>query len=163
MDELFSSSFDALREGDCFTSGRRAVVETDVALFAALTGDRHPQHTDPTWAANSPFGERVAHGLLVLSCAAGLVPFDPERVVALRRVRDAVFKRPVRLGESIGVEGKVRTTTPINEDAGLVAVELRVLGGDDRLAVRTVVEVIWMRDRTVAEEPQTAAAEMSDG
>ena len=64
-----------------------------MATFAGLTGDMHPQHTDAEWSAQSRFGERIAHGLLVLSCGAGLMPFDPERIVALRRVGDAVFKR----------------------------------------------------------------------
>jgi 3-hydroxybutyryl-CoA dehydratase len=163
MDHLFSSSFDELREGALFTSRRRAIVESDVSLFAALTGDRHPQHTDPTWAASSPFGERVAHGLLVLSCAAGLVPFDPERVVALRRVRNAVFKRPVRLGESVCVATLVREKKPINDDTGLVGVELRVLGGDDELAVRAMVEVIWMRDRLIRKETLGGVSGDSEG
>ena len=73
-------------------------------MFAGLTGDFHPQHADAEWAAASPFGERIAHGLLVLSLAAGLVDFDPEEVLALRRVRDVVFKRPVKLGDTIRVE-----------------------------------------------------------
>ena len=77
----------------------RTVTEADVTAFAGLTGDFHPQHVDAEWAAQSPFGERIAHGLLVLSLAAGMVDFDPEEVIALRRVRDVVFKRPVKLGE----------------------------------------------------------------
>jgi acyl dehydratase len=143
---VLSSSFDALREDARFDAGCRTVGEVDVDAFALLTGDRHPQHTDSEWAAGSLFGERVAHGLLVLSCAAGLIPFDPERVVALRSVRDAVFKRPVRLGESVSVEGRVRSKVDIDDDVGLVGVELRVNGEDDRLALRAVLEVIWRRD-----------------
>ena len=85
----------------------RTVTEADVVAFAALTGDCHPQHTDAEWAASSPFGERIATGMLVLSCAGGLVPFDPERVVALRRVGDVVFKRPVRFGDTLRVSGKM--------------------------------------------------------
>jgi acyl dehydratase len=52
----------------------------------------------------------VAHGLLVLSCAAGQVPFDPDRVVALRKVGDAVFKQPVKIGDTVEINlGTVRT------------------------------------------------------
>ncbi len=159
MDQLLSSDFDALREGDRFLTAQRVISEADVAQFAQLTGDRHPQHTDAAWAAGSLFGERVAHGLLVFSCAAGLVPFDPERVVALRSVRDMVFKRPVRLGESVRVEGKVRTIRPLEADVGLVEVGLRVLRGDDQLALRAVLEVVWRRERGGAEKLQPAAAE----
>ena len=89
--------------------------------FAALTGDWHPQHTDAVWAKESAFGERIAHGLFVISLAGGLVPFDPERVVALRRVGDVVFKRPVRLGDTIRVQGRVAEVADVGGDAGLVA------------------------------------------
>ena len=84
----------------------RTVTEADIVAFAALTGDTHPQHTDAEWAAGSRFGEQIAHGLLVLSSAAGLMPFDPDRVVALRKVGDAVFKQPVLIGDTVHVEGE---------------------------------------------------------
>ena len=61
------------------------------------------------------FGERVAHGMLVLSYAVGLMPFDPERVVALRGLESVTFKRPVRIGDTIRVRSRVdgcaRSTT----------------------------------------------------
>jgi 3-hydroxybutyryl-CoA dehydratase len=158
IDRTLSSDFDALREGDRFATAARTISEADVALFAELTGDRHPQHTDAAWAASSVFGERVAHGLLVLACAAGLVSFDPERVVALRRVRELVFKRPVRLGEAVRVEGRVRAVKPLEADLGLVGVELRVLRGDDLLALRAVLEVLWKREHGATGEPQAAEA-----
>ena len=63
----------------------------------------------PPGRRTPPFGERIAHGLLVLSIAAGLVPFDPQRVIALRRVRDVVFKRPVRFGDTITRRGRSRS------------------------------------------------------
>ena len=91
----WSAPFEELAAGAAFTTRGRTVTEADVVSFAALTGDWHPQHTDAVWASESPFGERIAHGLAVVSFAAGLVPFDPERVMALRRVADATFQLPV--------------------------------------------------------------------
>src|SRR4051794_37846044 len=44
--ELYSRGFDALREGESFTSAPRTIGESDVATFATLTGDHHPLHTD---------------------------------------------------------------------------------------------------------------------
>ena len=82
----------------------RTITEADVVAFANLTGDQHPQHTDARWAGQGPFGERIAHGMLVLSYAVGLVDFDPERIVALRGSSDVVFKRPVTIGDTIRVE-----------------------------------------------------------
>jgi acyl dehydratase len=150
----FTKGFDDLREGDRFTTRGRTVTEADVTLFAALSGDTHPQHTDAEWAAGSRFGRRIAHGMLVLSYAAGLVPFDPERVVALRRVSEVVFKQPVYIGDTIRVEGELAALRALDEGHGLVTCRLRVLGADGRLAARAAVEVVWRRER----EPQAAPA-----
>ncbi len=144
--ELFARAFDALEEGERFTTPPRAVREDDVLAFAELTGDHHPLHVDPEFAAEGPFGAQIAHGLLVLSRAAGSVPFDPRRVLALRRVRDAVFKRPVFLGDEIRVEGRIATLKAVDDRAGLVGVALDTKDGQGRTVMRATVEVLWARD-----------------
>jgi len=141
----WTATFDELAEGASFVTDERVLTEADVDSFAALTGDHHPLHTDAAWAATHPFGERVAHGMLVISAAAGLVPFDPERVLALRALRDVVFKRPARLGETIRVRGKITSLRPLGDDAGLVGLTWSVLGADDTLLCRAGVDVLWSR------------------
>jgi 3-hydroxybutyryl-CoA dehydratase len=142
----WSAPFDALVVGQKFATRGRTVTEADVVGFSALTGDWHPQHADAHWAAQGPFGERIAHGMLVLSFAAGLVPFDPDRVVALRKVDSATFKRPVRFGDTIRVEGRVDEVSAVSDDAGLVTLGWAVRNQDGQLAVRAKVEVLWRRD-----------------
>jgi 3-hydroxybutyryl-CoA dehydratase len=140
---FWSDPFERLSVGQRFRSGERAVRDTDVIVFSALTGDWHPQHCDPEWAARSPFGERIAHGMLILSLAVGLVPLDPERVLALRRVGEVVFKRPVRLDDSVHVDGELTALRAIDERAGLVDFAWRVRNQDDALVVRASVQVLW--------------------
>jgi 3-hydroxybutyryl-CoA dehydratase len=142
---LFERDFDALEPGERFATSGRTVSEADIAQFAALTGDTHPQHVDAAWAAGSRFGEQIAHGLLVLSFAAGSMPFDPERVVALRRVGDAVFKQPVLIGDTVHVEGEVVSVRPIDDENGLVECRWRVLNQHGRLVLRASVELVWRR------------------
>jgi acyl dehydratase len=125
-----------------FTTGARRVSQADVDLFAALSGDHHPQHVDAEWSRSSIFGERVAHGMLVLSWAAGLVPLDPERVVALRRV-EAKFKNAVRPGDEIHVEGRATGSKPLDGTHRLVTSSWRILNQDDVLVVRASVDVVW--------------------
>ena len=139
----WNAPFESLEAGQAFTTRGRTVTEADVVGFAALTGDWHPQHTDAVWAGESAFGERIAHGLFVISLAGGLVPFDPERVVALRRVGDVVFKRPVKLGDTLRVSGKVLELSAVGEEAGLVAFAWNVLNQDERVVTRARVEVLW--------------------
>jgi 3-hydroxybutyryl-CoA dehydratase len=149
---FWSDPFDRLSVGQRFRSDGRTVRDTDVTVFGALTGDRHPQHCDPEWAASSPFGERIAHGMLVLSLAVGQVPLDPERVLALRRVSDVVFKRPVRLDDVITVAGELTTLTPVDEHSGLVEFSWAIHNQDDSLVCRARVQVLWRRDGVRGEE-----------
>jgi acyl dehydratase len=145
----WSAPFEALEAGQEFTTRGRTVTEADVVGFASLTGDWHPQHSDAQWCEGSPFGERIAHGLLVVSLAAGLVPFDPTRVVALRQVAQATFKRPVRFGDTIHVEGRVAELASGAEDAGLVTFAWDVVNQEERVVCRARVDVLWQRDAVV--------------
>ena len=140
---LFGSGFHQIRVGDRFATPEREVAERDIVEFAELTGDEHPQHVDPEWAAGSRFGEQIAHGLLVLSFAVGLLPLEPDRVIALRRLGDAVFKQPVKIGDALRVEGRITALKELDAEQGLVETSLRILNQDDRLVVRASVELVW--------------------
>jgi 3-hydroxybutyryl-CoA dehydratase len=149
----WSAPFERLAAGLRFRSAARTVSDADVIGFCALTGDWHPQHCDPRWAAAGPFGERIAHGMLILSFAVGLVPLDPERVIALRRVSDAVFKRPLRLGEEMTVEGEVARVQPIDAAAALVELGLAIRNQQRALVCRVRVQVLWRGERAAAAAP----------
>ena len=150
---MLHHAFERLEVGDRFATHGRTVTESDVHAFAAQTGDLHPQHVDADWARTSAFGERIAHGMLVLSYAVGLAGFDPERVVALRRIADAVFKRPVRLGDTIHVVGSVADARELDDTAGLVTLALKILNQDGRAACRARVDVLWKRDAPALDDP----------
>ena len=144
--QTFEKDFADLEVGERFVTGERTISEADISGFAELTGDTHPQHTDAEWAARSRFGERIAHGLLVLSYAAGLVPFDPDRVVALRKVGDAVFKAPVKIGDTVHVEGEVTKARELDDEHGLVECRWKVVNQDAKTVLRVAVEVVWRRE-----------------
>jgi acyl dehydratase len=133
-----------------FVSRGRTVTEADVVAFSALTGDWHPQHADAAWAADSAFGERIAHGMLIVSFAVGLVAFDPEEVVALRRIRDVVFKRPVRLGDTIHVEGTESDRREVDAGMALVTWNWRIVNQDGELVCRVAIEALCREPSEVA-------------
>ncbi len=143
---LFARDFDSLAAGQTFRTRGRTIVEADVAAFSGVTGDFHPQHTDAVWAADSIFGERIAHGMLVLSCAVGLVPFDPDRVMALRRISRATFKAPVRFGDTIRAEGRVEALRPLDAGSGLVETAWRVVNQDGVAVILATIQVVWRRE-----------------
>ncbi|HSD24499.1 MAG TPA: MaoC/PaaZ C-terminal domain-containing protein [Solirubrobacterales bacterium] len=150
--------FDDLRIGDSMESSGRTITEYDVVSFASLTGDWHPQHADAAWAAESPFGRRIAHGMLVISYALGLLPIDPRVVLALRSIDGAVLKRPVGLGDTIRVRAKVGEKRPLGEETGLVTLAVRIVNQDDELAARLEILVLWRRQAHEAQAGGSGAA-----
>jgi 3-hydroxybutyryl-CoA dehydratase len=138
--------FEGLRVGDSMESAGRTITEYDLVSFATLTGDFHPQHADAAWAAESPFGRRIAHGMLVISYALGLMPIDPRVVMALRSIESAVLKRPVGLGDTIRVRSKVAELRLAGDEAGLVTLAVRIVNQDGELVARMAIVVLWRRE-----------------
>jgi acyl dehydratase len=64
--------FDDLDVGDRFETSGRTVTEGDIVAFAGLSGDFNSLHVDAEFAAGTPHGQRIAHGLLVLAIVSGL-------------------------------------------------------------------------------------------
>ncbi|MGC8618436.1 MAG: MaoC family dehydratase [Thermoplasmata archaeon] len=89
-----------LKIGDSITGGKITVTESHVVGFAGLTGDFNPLHTDEEYARTTSFGGRIAHGLLSLSLALGLVSqhIHGYFLYGFDRIR---FIKPVKLGESV--------------------------------------------------------------
>lgn len=144
-DGVFGSGFDQLEVGDGFETDHRTICDEDLAAFSDLTWDHHPLHTDAAWAANSPFGSRIAHGMLLLSYSVGLAPIDPDRVVALRGFNRVVFKRPVLIGDSICLRGRVSELKPIDDDNGLAHLVWTVVNQNDQTVLKANAEILWRR------------------
>lgn len=138
--------FEDLQEGATVPGRGRTVTEADVVAFATLTGDFHPQHVDEAWASEGPFGGRVAHGMLIASYAVGLLQLPFERIVALRRVKDLTFKRPVMLGDTIRASARVEDLRDLDAHAGMVTCRVKVVNADGALIARMGIEVLWRKD-----------------
>jgi 3-hydroxybutyryl-CoA dehydratase len=152
MGDSLSRDFDRLEEGGRFRSRGRTITEADLVSFSSLTGDFHPLHTDAEWAGESEFGGRVAHGALLLSYCVGLVPFDPSYVLALRGFERVAFKRPVRIGDTIHVEGELESKKELDAAAGLVVFAWKVVNQRSEVVALAKARVVWRR------EPEPALA-----
>jgi oxepin-CoA hydrolase/3-oxo-5,6-dehydrosuberyl-CoA semialdehyde dehydrogenase len=110
----FRKHLEELRPGDTVVAGPRTVTQDDVEHFAAFTGDTFYAHMDAEAAAANPlFGERVAHGYLIVSLAAGLfVDPDPGPVLANFGVDNLRFLTPVRFGDALTVTLTCKQLTP---------------------------------------------------
>lgn len=159
MSDILSTDFDALEVGGRFQTRGRTITEADLVSFAALTGDFHPIHTDVEWAAESEFNGRVAHGMLLLSYCVGLVPLDPAQVLALRGFERIAFKRPVRIGDTIHVEGELESKKGLDDATGLVAFNWKIVNQRGETAAFAKVRVVWRRE---PEPPPAAAVEVRE-
>ncbi|MEB4673744.1 phenylacetic acid degradation bifunctional protein PaaZ [Enterobacteriaceae bacterium G50] len=100
----FRKYFEEIQPGDSLLTHRRTVTEADVVNFACLSGDHFYAHMDKLAAAESLFGERVAHGYFLISAAAGLF-VDPGvgPVIANYGMENLRFIEPVKPGDTIQV------------------------------------------------------------
>ncbi|WP_102958204.1 MaoC/PaaZ C-terminal domain-containing protein [Mangrovicella endophytica] len=102
-----SYRFEDLHVGMRFRSPGRTVGEADVMAFAGLTGDFSELHTSDVYAASSQFGRRVAHGMLGLSYAHGLMWARTgelrEIAIAFLGIGDWRFVGPIFIGDTIFV------------------------------------------------------------
>jgi len=110
----FRKHLEELRPGDTIVAGPRTVTQQDVEHFAEFTGDTFYAHMDAEAAAANPlFGERVAHGYLIVSLAAGLfVDPDPGPVLANFGVDRLRFLTPVKFGDALTVTLTCKQLTP---------------------------------------------------
>jgi oxepin-CoA hydrolase/3-oxo-5,6-dehydrosuberyl-CoA semialdehyde dehydrogenase len=115
----FRKHLEELKPGDTVVAGPRRVTQADVEHFAEFTGDTFYAHMDAEAAAANPlFGERVAHGYLIVSLAAGLfVDPDPGPVLANFGVDGLRFLTPVKFDDELTVTLTCKQITP-RESAG---------------------------------------------
>lgn len=118
---MITEFLDRITVGDRHVSRARTITETDLVTFAMFTGDWHPIHTDVEYAAADPrFGQRIAHGALVLSVALGLVEFRPEAMKAFYGIDQLRFVAPTHIGDTLHVETEVLAVSPRGPDDGVV-------------------------------------------
>jgi 3-hydroxybutyryl-CoA dehydratase len=106
-------AFNDLVVGDEWESPGRTVTETDVVLFAGLSGDFNPLHIDHDSSEKGPFGRPVAHGLLGLAMATGLISQAPRiDTLAFLSILEWKFLLPILFGDTIRVVSRVESLEP---------------------------------------------------
>jgi len=101
--------FEEFNLGDKVTSQGRTITEADIVAFTGLSGDYNPIHIDAEFSKSGLFGERIAHGLLVLSMASGLawqLGFMAGTADAFLSL-DWKFTGPAKIGDTIKVSAEV--------------------------------------------------------
>ncbi len=131
-------TYDEFNPGDCYESQGRTVTEADVVMFAGLSGDFNPLHTNAEFAGTTPFGERIAHGMLVASMATGMANwtgiFEGTTIALMEQL--IRYRGAVKFGDTVHLQLEVlekkETSKP---DRGVVRFAARMVNQDGGLVV----------------------------
>lgn len=123
-----------LSASSSYITPARQITEKDIGVFGALTGTAR--------GGEGEFRGIIAHALLVLSCGIELAMPEPSRVIALRSLRDVVFKRPIKPGDSIRVALRVDAITPLPERRELVSMTWKILNESNATVARACADFV---------------------
>jgi len=122
--------FEEFQVGQHIISTSRTVTESDVVTFAGLSGDYNQIHTDAEYSKKTPFGQRVAHGLLGIAIASGLAMRTgvlEGTTLAFREINEWKFSKPIFIGDTVHVDLDVKEIKALPRlGGGLVIIELSV-------------------------------------
>ncbi|MEZ4320421.1 MAG: MaoC/PaaZ C-terminal domain-containing protein [Myxococcota bacterium] len=130
--------FSQFEVGTEYVTPARTVTEADVVSFAGLSGDYNPLHTDATFAAKTPFKQRIAHGMLAASISTGLGQllgiFEGTTLALMSQTFE--YKAPVFFGDTIRLRLAVTQTKPSSKGGkGVVTFQSDILNQDDVVVV----------------------------
>lgn len=123
--------FEEFAPGQTITTAARTITEADVVGFSGLSGDYNQIHTDAEYAKTTPFGQRIAHGLLVLSVVSGLAVqtgFMEGTIIAFREINEWKFSKPVFIGDTVHATLEVTETKALRRlGGGAITLKLTVI------------------------------------
>lgn len=121
--------FEDYEIGATRTSHGRTITEADIVLHAGQTGDFYPHHMDKEFCQTQPFGQRIAHGTLILSVGVGMLAGEINDVAMSYGYDTIRFLRPVYIGDTITATATISGTREYTKDPdryGLVDEKLEV-------------------------------------
>lgn len=140
---------DELNVGEEYITPSRTLTETDVVMFAAMSGDYNELHTSEEYMKGSQFGKRLVHGLLGLSVSHGLLfrlGILDGSAIAFLGMDSWQFKAPLFFGDTIHVKVKIAEAraSKSKPDRGVVKFYLEILN-QDGVVVQCGYKTIMMK------------------
>ena len=127
--------YEEIEVGEEYESPGRTVTETDIVLFAGLSGDYNVLHTDAELMKTSIFGERIAHGLLGLAIQSGLFSHATKAYASLAFVGLRwKFKAPIKIGDTVRLRARVLAKRDDGKpDRGLITLQRTIVNQRDEV------------------------------
>ena len=134
--------------GEKFVSPGRTITETDLVNFAMITGDWHPIHVDAEYAKTSPFGERIAHGMLTLTLGSQLCmwmgpnTYSPSSFIAFVGLDGIRITVPTKIGDTLHWEGTVVNLEPKSKGRGIITYDCAIKNQRDETCLVYVHRIL---------------------
>jgi acyl dehydratase len=131
--------FEEIEVGKSVVTAGRTITEGDIVTFAGLSGDFNQLHVDAVYAEAGEFGQRVAHGLLVVAVTTGLIVQTGimEGTVHAFRELDWKFSRPVYIGDTVHAQLAVTESKSLPRlGGGSVTAKVTVYNQHDQVVHR---------------------------
>ncbi|PID03856.1 MULTISPECIES: MaoC/PaaZ C-terminal domain-containing protein [unclassified Sporosarcina] len=145
---MFNKRFEHFEVGETWRSRGRTITESDLVMFSAFSGDWHPLHTDKEYAENNtPFKQRIAHGMLVLSAATGLQIMEPEIIVAFYGIDHLRFIQPTFINDTIHVELEVTELADKENGTGVVTAIQKIIKQTGEPVTTGVLKVLINKEK----------------
>ncbi len=127
--------FEDYNPDTAIVSAGRTITETDIVQFCMLSGDWNQLHCDAEYAKTTPFGQRIAHGMLCLSVGTGLggsTGFIEGTAIAFLGLTWK-FTKPVFIGDTIRLRVKLNKKRAVSPEAGIVVVDAEIINQRDEV------------------------------
>jgi len=153
--------------GMAFRSPGRTITDADLAAFAGLTGDYSELHTSDVYAKNSEFGRRVAHGMLGLAYAHGLMWARTgelrETAIAFLGIGEWKFLQPIFIGDTIFVNYRIAELrdSKSRPTQAIATFDVEVVDQTDRVVQRGRKALLVSKVPLAAVDASSAAARMA--
>jgi len=134
--------------GEKIVSPGRTITESDIATFAGLTGDWHPLHTNVEYAKKTPFGERIAHGMLTLSIARALIlrvgPYvaAPKTFIAFYGMESVRHLAPVKIGDTLRTEMEITELVRKDDERGILVAKNTAVNQNDQEVLTYITKLL---------------------
>ncbi|SFG63041.1 Acyl dehydratase [Desulfotomaculum arcticum] len=145
---MFDKYFDELNIGERWVSRGRTITEADLVLFSAFSGDWYPLHTDKEWAAQTSFGQRIAHGMLVLSVAMGLLDMVPGPIVAFYGIERVRFIGPTYIGDTLYAEVEVTGKEEKDAERGVAGFKIKVISKANEIKAIMDIKILMKKTQS---------------
>jgi 3-hydroxybutyryl-CoA dehydratase len=128
---------------------RKTVSESDVYLFAGITGDLSPNHVDEEFMKATPYGGRIAHGALLVGYMSGCSTDIVEKCSSMRAYHPVSlgydnirFLKGVLIGDTIQLDYKI---TAVDEAKSRTVAEITIANQRNELCAVATHIMTWLR------------------